>query len=188
MLLNDLKSLYGDWTQIITLLDEEASYACDHGDISGYEPLFDFNISDLLEIMYLENAPTKVRRSVMMFLESEWQRFSPTQIEELRTALNIIYLDVRHDDLGVQFLIVELLAKYYHDARSLGTLINFAQNTTGQRKALACAGAGMFAMKTSDASKRKEVIRLLEAMKKDTSQDVRQEAKHYLYRIKIISK
>ncbi len=122
-----MKSLYGDWTQIIELLDEEMSYAFDTGDISRLDPLFDFNISDLLEIMYLENAPTKVRRSVMMFLESEWQRFSPTQIEELRLALNTIFLDTRYDELDVQFLIIELLAKYYHDARSLHTLIHFAQ-------------------------------------------------------------
>ena len=108
MLLNDLKSLYGDWTQIIELLDEEMSYAFDTGDISRLDPLFDFNISDLLEIMYLENALTKVRRVVMMFLESEWQRFSPTQIEELRLALNTIFLDTRYDELDVQFLIMGL--------------------------------------------------------------------------------
>ncbi len=181
MRLDELNSLIGNWPEVIALLDDEASCAFDTGDASGFDPLSTSCMSDLLAVMHMDNVPGKVRRSVMLFLESEWQRFSPTQIEELRGSLKNIYLDARYNELIVQFITIEILAKYYHDTKALNMLIQFAQTTTGQRKALACAGAGMFAKKTSDASQKKEVIRLLETMKKDSSEDVRQEAKHYLY-------
>ena len=182
MSLDDLNSLIGNWTEVIELLDYESSYAFDTGEVvSRHYPPINSGMNDLLAIMSMDNVPGKVRRAVMLFFESEWQRFSFTQSEELRRELTNIYLDARYNELDVQFLIIELLAKYYCDSEALRMLINFAHNTTGQRKALACAGAGMFARITSDMSQKKEVIRLLESMKNDSSEDVRQEAKMYLH-------
>ena len=179
--LDDLNSLIGNWSEVIALLDDEASYAFQTGDVSKFDPLINCNVRDILAIMYLDNVPVKVRTAVMLFFESEWQRFSSSQIEELRLELKNIYIDLRYDDLNVQFLIIELLAKFYNDSEALRMLIHFARNTTGQRKALACGGAGMFVRITSDMSQKKEVIRLLESTKNDNSEDVRQEAKMYLH-------
>ncbi len=92
-----------EWTYLQEWLSEEASFAFNQGDISGFDMLHDDIYNRIEELIYdvrfysNDEFPYKV----FFFFQSEWQRLTDTQKIQMLEVMEVAYNRL-HDPAGQQ--------------------------------------------------------------------------------------
>lgn len=142
------------------------------------ETIFDAVVQLLSTKEFLEMEGS---HELLLLFEYEWARLTDVPKQLLLEALRTSY--GRFADWMSQFVISELLGEYYCDENSFRVLCELETNSSESARALVPHGFEHIARQAKDASLREAALAELQAMSKDPSPEVQNEAREALAKV-----
>lgn len=168
-----------DWTPLIELLFEDASFAHRDGSVAGYEPLDAHIIDEFVRLLanerFLVSGPSL---KLFIFIEGEWLRIPYMLRPSLLEAVTSSFRSVA--DPASQLAIAELLGEYFVDIGGVDALIRLRQSLPPVRTVMVPDGLRKAVVNASDPQLRRRAYKELESLANDKYAPVQEEAEDAL--------